>query len=174
VHLSVGAERAGRIIGKRGATLRAIRFFLRSALEKYGDPELDVDVEDPRPREERPEAERREPRGDRGDRGDRDRGGRGRDRGGRGRDRGGRDRDRDRDRGPAPDREKGEHPPDKLRALARRAAEKARETGKTITINLELNSYDRRIIHLEISDIDGVKSQSEERDGKKFIQVIPE
>ena len=60
---------------------------------------------------------------------------------------------------------------------ARRAAEKARETGQTITINLKLNSYDRRLVHLEVSEVDGVDSQSEEReeDGEvvKYIQVIP-
>ena len=43
----------------------------------------------------------------------------------------------------------------------------------TITIKLDLNSYDRRIVHLEISGIDGVSSKSEEKDGLKFIQVIP-
>jgi len=68
-------------------------------------------------------------------------------------------------------------PEEKLRALARRAAEKARESGQTITINLKLNSYDRRLVHLEVSEVEGVDSQSEEReeDGEvvKYIQVIP-
>ena len=52
------------------------------------------------------------------------------------------------------------------------------ESGQTITINLELNSFDRRIVHLEVSEIDGVQSQSEERagaDGRvvKYVQIIP-
>ena len=64
-------------------------------------------------------------------------------------------------------------PPEKLQALARRAAEKALETGRTITINLDLNAYDRRIIHLEVAGIEGVTTQSQEKDGAKFIQVIP-
>jgi hypothetical protein len=70
--------------------------------------------------------------------------------------------------------EKSRYPEAKLRALARRAAEKAAETGKAITINLELNSYDRRIVHMEVAEIDGVGSRSEEReDGVKIIQVYP-
>lgn len=150
VHLAVKAERAGRIVGKRGATLGSIRHLLGLALEKNFGPieDLDVDVGDDRPREERA------PREDRGER--------------RGRGRGG---DRD-------GAERGRYPEEKLRALARRAAEKAVETGQTITVNLELNSFDRRIVHLEVSEIDGVESQSEERmgsDGRmvKYVQIIP-
>ena len=64
-----------------------------------------------------------------------------------------------------------------LKELARRAAEKARETGQTITINAKLNSYDRRLVHIAVSEIDGVESQSEEREVNgeivKFVQVIP-
>ena len=155
VHVAITAERAGRIVGKRGATLRAIRHLVGLAIEQqFGERTIDVDVGDDRPREERSERRSRD-RDDRGDRGDR----RGR---GRGRSRGGRE---------------SKHPESKLRALARRAAEKAAETGQTITINLKLNSYDRRLMHLEISEIDGVDSHSEEReeDGEivKYIQVIP-
>lgn len=158
VHLAVKAERAGRIVGKRGATLGSIRHLLGLALEhKFGATPnggpltIDVDVGDDRPREER-EPREREPRPERGER--------------RGRERGGRES------------EKGRYPEDKLRALARRAAEKAAETGQTITINLELNSFDRRIVHLEVAEIDGVESQSEERtspDGRtvKFVQISP-
>ena len=152
VHLAIDAERAGRIVGKRGATLGAIRHLLGLALaNKFGDLTVDVDVGDDRPTERKP---RREKSG-----------------GGRGR-----DRDRDRDRR-SRDRAKGRYPEEKLRALARRGAEKAVETGRTITIDLELNSYDRRVVHVEISEIDGVESQSEEReqDGRvtKYVQIIP-
>jgi predicted RNA-binding protein Jag len=173
VHLHVRADKAGRIIGKRGSTLSSIRQLLRLALEpKFGDLVIDVDIPDDRPRTERPmdagprpHDRGRGPRDRRGGRGGRDRGDRG-DRDYRG-DRG--DRDYRGDRGG----EEGRHPEPKLRELARRAAEKAIETGRTITINLDLNSYDRRIVHLEISEIEGVASRSEERDGVKRIQVIP-
>ncbi len=168
VHLRVQAERAGRIVGKRGSTLGAIRHLLKLALVKaYGELTIDVDVADDRPRGEEAPREARPPREERRDRGDRpprrERGGGGdRPRGG---DRGG---DRGSDRGD--EKRYGE---DTLKELARRAAGKAKETGKTITIKLDLNSYDRRIVHLEISGIDGVSSKSEEKDGQKFIQVIP-
>ncbi|MBX2797239.1 MAG: KH domain-containing protein [Myxococcales bacterium] len=147
VHLAIDAERAGRIVGKRGATLGAIRHLLGLALErKFGDLTVDVDVGDARG-ERKPRRERSRGRGERGR------------------------RDRGRDRA------KGRYPEDKLRALARRGAEKAVETGKTYTINLELNAYDRRVVHLEISEIDGVDSQSEQREENgrtmKFVQIIP-
>ncbi len=177
VHLAIDAERAGRIVGKRGATLGAIRHLLGLALQKkFGDLTVDVDVGDDRRRGARGGRDRdgRDERG--GDRGER----RGRDRDrGRGRDRRGRDRgDRGGDRGDRGDRgARGKYPEEKLRALARRAAEKAIESGQTITINLELNSYDRRLVHLEVAEIDGVKSQSEEReeDGRtlKYVQIRP-
>jgi len=58
--------------------------------------------------------------------------------------------------------------------LAQRAAEKAIETQRSVTINLELNSYGRRIVHVTIADIDGVSTTSEERDGVKVVQVVPD
>lgn len=168
VHLEVRADRAGRIVGKRGATLGAIRHILGMAVEKrFGNLTIDVDVPDNRTEQERP----REDRGARPSREDRGRDDRGRDRRRR------RGRDEDEDRG-----ETGRFPEAKLRALALRAAEKAIETKQTITINLELNSYDRRVVHMEISAIDGVDSHSEEREVQdaegrmrtvKYIQVIP-
>ena len=154
VHLDVVISgRAGRLIGKRGATLRSIRRLLQLALDKNHTEglTLDVDVNDDRPKEEA--------RAESDDRGDRRRG----------RNRRGRRDDR------------GKHPEEKLTALAQRAAEKALETNQTITIQLELNSYDRRIVHVAIAEIDGVESRSEERtvtddDGnesvKKFVQVV--
>ena len=153
--LTVEVDRAGRLIGKRGATLDAVRHLLRQVLREHGDFTIDVEIPD-----------KRESR-------------RGRDDDRRGRDR---DRDRDRDRG---DRRRGRGrrrdegggdriDPDKLRALARRAADKARETQKTITVKLPLNSHDRRIVHLEVAEIDGVQSRSQVRDGKKYVQVLPD
>jgi predicted RNA-binding protein Jag len=154
VQIWISAERAGRLIGKRGSTLGAIRHLLGLAVrKKFGDLTIDVDVADNRP--------------DKGKGRDRDRD----DRKG-GKKRGGRSRSRGGDRSGGSDRNR--YPEDKLKALARRAAEKAAEEGKTITINLELNSYDRRIVHLEVAEIDGVESRSEEReDGVKIIQVAP-
>jgi predicted RNA-binding protein Jag len=162
IHLAIHADRAGRIVGKRGATLGAIRHLLGQAIEKrFGQLTIDVDVGDDRPREEREAARLEREQSDR--RRHQERRGGDRERGG---------------GGEGPRGEKGRYPPEKLRALARRAAEKAEATGQTITINLELNSFDRRIVHLEVSEMPGVQSQSEERmgdDGRvtKFVQIIP-
>jgi len=180
VHVAIKADKAGRVVGKRGATLRSIRHLLGLAIERqFGERVIDVDVGDDRPRESR--ESRDDDREERGERRSRDRrgggGGRDRDRG----DRGGRDRDRgdrgDRRGSRSRGRSDSALPEEKLRALARRAAEKARESGQTITINLKLNSYDRRLVHLEVSEVEGADSQSEEReeDGEivKYVQVIP-
>ncbi len=168
VRLSVEVDKAGRLIGRRGATLGAIRHLLRLALDAqgHGDLIIDVDIPDARGDDERPR------RDDRGGRERDDRGGRDRDDRGRGRDRDDRGRGRGRDRGDRDDRSK--FPEEKLQLLARRAAEKALETGKAVTINAELNSYDRRIIHVEVSEIDGVVSESIEKDGTKFVRIAPD
>jgi len=154
IHLDVKVEsNAGRLIGKRGATLRSVRRLLLLALERHhtGDRVLDVDVNDDRPKPER------SARGDRNG------------------NRRGRDRRRDGDG-------RGRYPEEKLTALAERAVEKAKSTGQTITIKLELNSYDRRILHVTVSEHEGVESHSEEiagmdADGNevmlKYVQVVP-
>ena len=145
VHLRINPKsNAGRLIGRRGATLGAIRHLLSVALESYGQLVIDVDVDDDRSRERKDER-----------RDDRD------DRKGRGRDKGRRE-------------DRGGHPEEKLRKLAKRAAEMAIETGKTITINLDLNSYDRRIVHVAVSEIDGASTASVEKDDKKIVQVMPD
>ena len=68
---------------------------------------------------------------------------------------------------------------EKLQALAHRASEKAKETGQPVTIKVPLNSYDRRVIHMEIAQIEGVESQSVDRPqddpegNRKFLQIVP-
>jgi predicted RNA-binding protein Jag len=42
-----------------------------------------------------------------------------------------------------------------------------------VTINLKLNSYDRRVIHVEVAEVDGVESQSVVKDDVKLVQVVP-
>jgi predicted RNA-binding protein Jag len=171
IHLAITADKAGRIIGRRGVTLSAIRHLLKLALSSHGDFVIDVDIPDARDGDgPRPE---REPRGDdrgprRDDRGPRADGPRRDDRGPRRDDRGPRRDDRRPDDGP-----KSEYPEEKLVAIAKRAAEKVVETGRPVTINLVLNSYDRRIVHVTVQDLDGVESQSVLKDGKKYIQVLP-
>lgn len=159
VHVAITAERAGRVVGRRGTTLRAIRHLLGLAIEQqFGEKVIDVDVDDDRPREER---EERDDRDDRRERRSRDRGDRG--------DRRSRGRSGGRGRG------KGELSEKELREVAARAAARVQENGGTITIKYAANSYDRRLMHLTIADFDGVESNSKEVevDGRtvKYVQV---
>ncbi len=130
---------------------------------------------------------------DRGDRGDRDRGPRDRDRGPRDRDRGPRDRGGDRggrDRGPPRGRDRDRGPRDRgprdrdrprperdlkreeeLRFQAKEAIEQVLEDGHPVTIE-ELNSYERRIIHREVSDIAGLTTRSIGRGSHKAVRVM--
>lgn len=177
VHLSVAAERAGRLVGKRGATLGAVRHLLALVLQRdFGELVVDVDIADDRPQGERQtQREDREPREAREPRPPRERDSR--------EARPPREENRRDDADGGGAGERGRYAAENLQKLARRAAEKARESGKSITINLELNSYDRRLVHLEIAEIPGVRSQSEEKTiadasgrevVRKFVQVIPE
>lgn len=163
VRIWIKANKAGRIIGRRGATLGAIRHLLALALQEYGDLIVDVDIADDRKKDSgrskgrgrddrssrRSKGRDRSDRSDRGDRDDRRKGGRSKGKG-------------------------SKFSEEKLQAVARRAAEKALETGRPITVNAPLNSYDRRIVHLEVSEIDGVESQSIVKDGTKYVQILPE
>ena len=49
---------------------------------------------------------------------------------------------------------------EKLKALARRLAEEAISSGEPIHIRRELNSYERRVVHMVIAEVDGVESES--------------
>ena len=164
VQVVVNVDKAGRLIGRRGSTLSAVRHLHKIALkDKFGELELDVEVDDPRG-SERPRRGRDRDRDDR--RGGRDRKERrgGRDR----RDRRGRDGDRRDRRGGS-----SEYSDEKLQLLAQKAAAKAIESGKAITIKREFNSYARRIIHMTVADEEGVESRSIEKDGVKYVQVAP-
>lgn len=46
------------------------------------------------------------------------------------------------------------------------------ETGKSIVVRQELNSFERRVIHVTVGDIDGVDSQSFMQDGVKRIRLM--
>jgi predicted RNA-binding protein Jag len=147
----IDSPRAAHLVGRRGVTLHAIQDLLVATMAKgeHSDWAVRLDVEGGRDEE----------RGDRDDRGrdrdDRDDRGRGRDRD----DRRGRGRDRDRDRG---GRGGGRSKQDveRLKELARGLAQRALEQKKNIKIRKELNSYERRIVHVELQDMDGVSTRS--------------
>lgn len=60
-----------------------------------------------------------------------------------------------------------------LRSLARRMAQKAVKTGRNVSLE-PMNSYERRIIHSEIQNIEGVTTFSVGNDNDRRIIVSPE
>jgi predicted RNA-binding protein Jag len=172
--LLIDSPRARHLVGRRGVTLRAIRRLMEAALHaEHGEWTFDLNVEGGRRRDERDERDER----------DDDRRGRGRDRDDRrGRDRDddrrGRDRDDDRrgrrrERGDRDDR-RSERDVKKLKRLARRLAEEAIEKGEVVRIRKELNSYERRVVHLVVAELDGVSSESEGDGAYKRIVLVPD
>lgn len=145
--IDIDSPKARHLVGRRGANLQAIRGLFRTVMERQGqgDWTYDINVEGGRDRDDR--RERR----------DRD-------------DRRGRGRDRDRDRGG--DR-RSERDLDRLKSLAKRLAQEAIDTGETVTIRKELNSFERRTVHVTLADFDGVKTKSDGDGAHKKVLIIP-
>ena len=59
-----------------------------------------------------------------------------------------------------------------LKKLAENLAQKATRLGKKIKLE-PMNPYERRIIHSALSEIDGVKTESEGKEPNRYIVVIP-
>jgi predicted RNA-binding protein Jag len=171
LHVDVGE--AGRyLVGRGGATLRAIQYLLEQSLgRRFPDNTFRIDVaraEEERPSEER-RGERREARRDDGPRREEGRRDDRRDRGDRG-DRGG-----DRGRGPrGGDRpRRSDTDVEDLKRLARKIAEKVADSGEAQVIRRELNSFDRRIVHVEVATIAGVASRSVGEGHDRRIEIYP-
>ena len=98
-----------------------------------------------------------------------DRRGRGRDRDRN--DRRGRGRDRDRNDRSSRTSEKDE---ESLQRMARKIAERVLETGEAEQVRRTLNSYNRRIVHMVVKDIDGVGSRSLGDGQEKTIELYRE
>ncbi len=189
-------DAARHLVGRQGTTLRAIEHLLaRNVGGAFPDVNFRIDVarnddgpprdrddrprdrddrpRDDRPRDDRPRDDRpRPPRDDRGERRfDRPREDRPRD------DRPRDDRPRDdRPRGPRDDRgDRGDRPRrndgEALKSLARKLASKVRETGEPEVIRRELNSFDRRLVHLEVADIEGVASRSVGEGSERRVEI---
>jgi spoIIIJ-associated protein len=60
-----------------------------------------------------------------------------------------------------------------LQKLAANLAEKAQRMGRKIKLE-PMNPYERRIIHSALSEIDGVKTESEGKEPNRYIVVIPD
>ena len=98
-------------------------------------------------------ADKRDDRGDSDRRGDR-----------------GRSRDRDRERGGRT----SEREEEALQRMAQNIAERVLETGEAEEIRKALNSYNRRIVHMAIKEIDGVGSRSLGEGNDKTIELFKE
>ena len=156
--VTIDSASARHLVGRRGATLRSIRRLMDAALSaEYSDWNIDLNVEGGRRRDDRDDR-----RGRDRDRDDR----RGRDRDDR------RGRGRDRDRGDRGDR-RSDRDIDRLKSLARRLASKAVKSGETITMRKEMNSYERRVVHLELADFAGVETESTGEGSMKKIIIVP-
>jgi len=157
VILNVDVDQAARLIGRRGSTLQGISELLVTTMQKeFSNIEFHISVADKR--DDRGDSDRRG--GDRG---------RGRDRDRRGGDRG-RGRDRDRDRGGRT----SEREEEALQRMAQKIAERVLETGEPEEIRKALNSYNRRIVHMAIKEIDGVGSRSLGEGNDKTIELFKE
>lgn len=169
-------EGARHLVGRQGTTLRAIEHLLgRTLAATFPSGGVRIDVarpdDDGRGRDDRMRDDRGPRRDDRGGRDDR--GPRRDDRGPRRDDRGGRD-----DRGPRMGGDRGgrddrprRNDGDALKSLARKLAEKVVETGEPEVIRRELNSFDRRLVHLEVAEIAGVASRSVGEGAERRVEI---
>ena len=143
--IAVDSESARFLVGRGGSTLQAIQLMLNTAMtEEYADWTFDIDVQGGR-REER--------------------GGRDRDR------RGGRDRDRRGGRGKGDSDRISDRDVNDLKKLARRLAESVANGGDAEVIRKPLNSFERRVVHMEIAEMDGVSTETVEQDGDRKIRI---
>ena len=62
---------------------------------------------------------------------------------------------------------------EKLESLAARMGEKAKDSGQAVDLN-PMNAYDRRIIHMALKDVEGVRTESEGEGDDRHVVVIPE
>jgi predicted RNA-binding protein Jag len=59
-----------------------------------------------------------------------------------------------------------------LKRLARRVAEAVVEGGTAEVIRKPLNSFERRIVHMEVAEMDGVGTDTVEQDGERKIRIF--
>ncbi|MAY79713.1 MAG: hypothetical protein CL930_02915 [Deltaproteobacteria bacterium] len=149
--MTVDSDSARFLVGRGGKTLFSISSLLNEAMsEEYGDWTFKMDILGGRRDEERRDDDRGRGRRDRDDRG-----------------RGRRDRD---DRGGRPRR--SERDVDELKKLARRLASNVSSGGEDEIIRKPLNSFERRIVHMEVAEIDGVATDTVEHEGERKIRIF--
>ena len=141
IRFLIDSEEGGRIIGRKGATLKSIEKMLTDVARAKGfDWTFSIQVQGGERKEGRDSRERRDNR-----------------------ERRGRDRDR---RSSRRDEEK-------LKNLAKKLAQRVIKDNAEIIIEKELNGFQRRVVHLTIKDIEGVKSESFMDSDVKKIRLVP-
>ncbi|MBN1337025.1 MAG: hypothetical protein JXB39_13790 [Deltaproteobacteria bacterium] len=179
----IRTDQAARLVGRAGATLDAVRTLLEATLgSAHPGFRFRLDVVDERERRDRDEprsgrgrSDRRE--GDRRRQDDPER--RGRSMGGRGRsDR----REGDRRRQDDPERHGhsmgGEETLDRTRKqkeiehLAHKLARKVLESGDAELIRKELNSFERRIVHVAVATYEGLGTESVGEGSYKQVRIL--
>lgn len=172
--LAVSSPNGRHLVGRRGATLNAIQELMEVSVPAVQDGwafRIDIlggdrDRDRDRDRDDRRGRDRRERRGR-----DRDEEGRGRRDGDDRRGRGRRDRDDRRGRG-RDNRRRTPEDVDALRRLARKLGKRVLDTGASIVVRQELNSFERRIIHVTVGDMDGIDTESVVQDGVKRVKIM--
>ena len=160
VVLGVDVDNAARFIGRGGSTLQGVSELLAETMEeKFPGIVFHISVADKRSDND----------GDRGRGRGRDDRGRGRDDRGRGRDDRGRGRD-DRGRGGRT----SERDEESLQRMAQKIAERVLESGEAEQIRRAMNSYNRRIVHMAVKEIEGVGSRSLGEGQDKTIELFRE
>ncbi len=165
VAVRIRCDKAGRLVGRRGRTLQAVEHLLAQSVgADHPDARFRIDVADTRKREDRDERGGRRDRGERRDRGDR----------GERRDRGDRGERRDRgDRGGRRDKQDDARNQRRLEDLAKKIAKRVAKSGESEVVRKELNSFDRRIVHVTIAEVDGVGTRSIGDGNHKQIEIYP-
>lgn len=60
----------------------------------------------------------------------------------------------------------------RLQELAIQTAERARETGESQSL-FNLNSAERRIVHMTLSEEDGIETKSEGEGKERYLLILP-
>jgi spoIIIJ-associated protein len=62
---------------------------------------------------------------------------------------------------------------ERLESLAEKMANKALDTGETVSLN-PMSAHDRRIVHMALADFDGVSTRSEGEGDDRHVLVVPD
>ena len=131
--LRITSEQGGRIVGRKGSTLRAIRELLNRFASEIPF-EFSIEVDGGERSRDKYKAERSDKRSSRTSKRDQE----------------------------------------KLKNLAVKLGKKVLNSDEELIINRELSSFERRIVHLTIQEMDGLKTESFMDGEIKRIKILPD